>query len=383
METPPIPLVQSWARAYDAGRGGGGLLDLSQAVPGYPTADQLVGALREAVNDRSLDGYGDIEGEGELRAAFAAQQRDVLGASVASENILITSGCNQAFVVAALTLVGAGGRVMLTNPMFFNNASALDMLGIATCSVGCGEETAFMPEPERVEQALGEHRPAALALVSPNNPTGATYDADRFTAIQHICAAHGTWLIVDETYAEFISEAPGLPRHRLLQAEGWEASTVLLTSFSKAYCAPGLRVGAMTAGAAVVNEAVKVVDNLQICAPRAAQRALARSIAPLESWRAQNRSEITRRVAAFRDGFAAADGWEIVASGAYFAYVRHPFTDRDARDVCEALARDVGVVALPGSFFGQGQGQYMRMAVANVDATAAGTVGARLAAFTL
>ena len=70
LSMPAIPKVQAWARAYDGSHGP--LLDLSQAVPGYPPPPDMLKWLGEAAADPALTGYGNIEGEDELRAAYAA-----------------------------------------------------------------------------------------------------------------------------------------------------------------------------------------------------------------------------------------------------------------------------------------------------------------------
>ena len=74
------------------------------------------------------------------------------------------------------------------------------------------------------------------------------------------------------------------------------------------------------------------------------------------------------RVAALRTAFAAADtGYELVDSGAYFAYVRHPFAGRTAQWVARMLADRHNLLCLPGSMFGPGQDAYLRLAFANLE----------------
>ncbi|MBB3963554.1 aspartate/methionine/tyrosine aminotransferase [Rhizobium metallidurans] len=64
--------------------------------------------------------------------------------------------------------------------------------------------------------------------------------------------------------------------------------------------------------------------------------------------------------------------------GAYFAFIRHPFEDLSSSAVAERLAREAGVVCLPGSYFGQGQERYLRLAFANADAVSIGRLVERL-----
>ncbi|MFN4206052.1 MAG: aspartate/tyrosine/aromatic aminotransferase, partial [Agrobacterium albertimagni] len=92
LSAPPVPSVFAWARAYDGASGP--MIDLSQAVPGYPPHPDLFAWLAEAASARANAGYGPIEGEAPLREAYAAEVAAVYGAQVTADNIHITAGCN-------------------------------------------------------------------------------------------------------------------------------------------------------------------------------------------------------------------------------------------------------------------------------------------------
>jgi aspartate/methionine/tyrosine aminotransferase len=126
-------------------------------------------------------------------------------------------------------------------------------------------------------------------------------------------------------------------------------------------------LGAITAGPRIVGEITKIMDNMQICAPRAAQVAVAAALPILAEWRVANRLEISRRADALKAVMAATDGWSIAAVGAYFAFIRHPYGNTPSADVAERLAKDAGVICIPGSYFGEGQENYLRLAFANAD----------------
>jgi len=291
LSMPAIPKVQAWARAYDGKHGP--LLDLSQAVPGYPPPPQMLTWLGEAAASTDMTGYGNIEGEEDLRTAYAAHVSAQYGGNVSASEIHITSGCNQAFVAAAMTVAGFGDTLLMMNPRYFNHDSTLAILGIKTKYVDVDPANGFLPDIDAIRAALPGMR--ALALVSPNNPTGAVYPAALLDAIFTACQEAGVWLIIDETYRDFTDT-----RHGLLKRERWQDTLIQLYSFSKSFCIPGHRLGAVTAGESVIEGIAKVMDNLQICAPRAAQHATAKAIEPLAEWRAENRSEIDTRAAALR-----------------------------------------------------------------------------------
>ncbi len=371
---PPIPSVQAWARAY--GGAFGPPVDLSQAVPGYPPHPELIAMLSRAAADPSTAAYGPIEGDRVLREALAADESALYGAAIAADNIHITAGCNQAFICAALAVAEPGSRVLLSNPFYFNHETSLRMFGVGVGLVDCPAKNGFLPSPAALEAAIAADV-RAFAIVSPNNPTGAVYPPALLADLLELCRRRGIWLILDETYRDFLPAEARRP-HDLFTRAGWGDGLISLYSFSKSFCVPGYRLGAVTASPAVVAEIAKIMDNLQICAPRVGQIAVAEALPKLDAWREANRAEITFRAAALKAALAEADGWEIGAIGAYFAFVRHPFTGLPSARVAEELARRTGVVTVPGSYFGPGQEDYLRFAFANATAATIGLLPERL-----
>ena len=70
--------------------------------------------------------------------------------------------------------------------------------------------------------------------------------------------------------------------------------------------------------------------------------------------------------------------YELISSGALFAYVKHPFTGETAKQVAVRLAGEHDLLCLPGSMFGPGQESYLRIAFANAEASDMETLADRL-----
>lgn len=379
LAAPPIPSVFAWGAAYD-GRSGP-MIDLSQAVPGYPAHPEMLRLLGENAASRTYTGYGPIEGEDSLRKAYAVHLSETYGVPLAAGNVHVTSGCNQAFICAAMAIAGAGDTVLMSDPYYFNQETTLAMLGIETRFAPCDPANGFLPDIDALANAITPDV-RAVALVSPNNPTGAVYPPELLSAIYDLCAARGVWLILDETYRDFLPAGAGRP-HELFGRNGWEDTLIGLYSFSKSFCIPGHRLGAITAGPAVVEQVAKVMDNLQICPPRSAQAAVATALPLLAEWREENRREIARRVDALRATMAGVPSWRIGAVGAYFAFIGHPFDGVSSAKVAEKLAKEAGILCLPGSYFGARQEGYLRFAFANADVDTIALLKDRLQRFAL
>ena len=376
VEPPPIPQAHAWARRYDGAHGP--LLDLCQAVPGYAPHPALLERAAEAAFDPAHARYGLINGDLTLRTTYAEDLSSTYGGTIEPDQVAITAGCNQAFFLAMLTLAQRGDNILLPLPWFWNHQQTCTMLGIEPRALPCRADNAFVPDPDDAAKLI-DAATRAIILITPNNPTGAVYPFETIASFHALSEARGIMLILDETYRDFLPE--GQPRsHDLFTLPDWPAHLVQLYSFSKSYCIPGHRMGAITAASTIVQQFMKVLDCLHICPQRGVQAALAWAIPALPAWRAANRTIINRRADAMRDAFQRLPDWRIESLGAYFAYVRHPYPNRSAAQVTEHLATDLGAVGLPGSAFGPGQESHLRLAFANLELDGVTALTARLAA---
>lgn len=376
---PPIPMVKQWAQGYD--QAFGPILDLSQAVPGYPPHPDLLKMLGEAASDSAYSGYGKIEGETEFRQTYAQHVNGIYGSDLCKDNVHITAGCNQAFIATVMSVAGVGDTVLMSNPYYFNHETTLSMLGIKTRCFDLEPGKGFQPELAKLEASI-DSSVRAIILVTPNNPTGATYSASLLLDILELCQSRGIWLLLDETYRDFRNEDVSAP-HALFSNNYWKGNLVQLYSFSKSFCIPGHRLGALIGSEELVHEVTKVMDNLQICAPRPPQIAVSQSLTQLESWRLKNRKEIAARAKTLQQVMTDLPDWKISAIGAYFSYIRHPFEGAPSVDVAKGLAQSRGILCVPGEFFGQNQEQYLRIAFANADQNTLRELPKRLQGFTL
>jgi aspartate/methionine/tyrosine aminotransferase len=373
-ENPPIPHARLWAGRYEGGRGPA--LDLTQAVPGYPPHPELLSRIGEAASSLAGAGYGPIAGDAPLREALAEDASLFYGARVSGHEVAITAGCNLAFAMSMKVVAAPGDNVLLPAPWYFNHRMALTMAGVEARALPCRAEDGFVPDPARAE-ALIDHRTRAIVLVTPNNPTGAVYPPQVIHAFHELCERLGLWLILDETYRDFLTTED--PPHELFEHPSWRETLVHLYSFSKSYCVPGHRVGAVIAGPAFQQQLAKALDTLQICPARPAQSALAWAVPALREWRGANRATMAARAEACRRAIAALNGWRLDAIGTYFAYLRLPDGAPDAVAAAEELAAERGFLCLPGPFFGPGQERHLRLAFANVEAARLEEMPARLA----
>ena len=383
--TPPISEAYDWAAAYTGA--GGPLINMAQAAPSTPPDARLLAKFGEAAADPEGARYGSIYGDMPLREAYAAELSRIYGGPFEAEEVGITSGCNMAFFTVALSLAMASEAILIPAPWYFNHQMSLTLLGIEPRVLPTAAANGFVPDVATAE-ALIDSKVKAILLVTPNNPTGAVYPPATVAAFADLCRRKGIWLILDETYRDFLPEGRDRP-HEAFADPAARANIIQLYSFSKAFAMPGHRLGAIMAPKPAIAEMAKAFDTIQICPPRPGQTAVTWALTGLDAWRAGNRVEINRRGAAFRAAMAKTnvqsnhEKWEVASVGAYFAYLRHPFQGVPSWKVARELAMTRGVLALPGSYFGPAQDDHMRFAFANVGVETIAELPERLAGFSV
>jgi aspartate/methionine/tyrosine aminotransferase len=362
VEPSPIGETKRWVlgRIFPADRP---LVDLSQAVPGYPPALELRRYLGELLLDPAVHGYTPILGLPALRENYAAHLADFYGAPVAPGEVGITSGCNQAFCLALMSLAKAGDQVILPRPHYFNHDMWLRMQGIEPVSLDFRPGSGAIPAAQDAARLIGP-KTRAIVLISPNNPTGAVYPPETIHAFYELARQRGIALILDETYKDFLPE--GARPHDLFSDPDWRGTLVHLYSFSKVFALTGYRVGGIAASAGLMAEIEKAMDCVSICPPRLGQEAALYGLKNLLPWARRNTEGLKARADLLGSGLQRSNRWRLVSLGAYFAYVEHPFNGQRSTEVSKRLADEENLLTIPGDMFGAGQERFVRLAFANV-----------------
>ena len=178
---PPVMEARRWLDGvtHPADRA---LLNVSQAAPVDPPPLIMRQAIAEIVlTDPDAHLYGPVLGLPALKAEVASQWTAAYNGAIAADQVAITSGCNQAFAAAISTLCDEGSEVIVPVPYYFNHRMWLDMAGVKTVALDAGPT--LIPNAAAAAKLITP-RTRAIALVSPNNPTGVQYPAATSTAAQ-------------------------------------------------------------------------------------------------------------------------------------------------------------------------------------------------------
>jgi len=197
--------------------------------------------------------YGATEGLPALREASAAllQER---GLAAQAENLLITTGSQQAIDLLARVLVEPGEGVAVES---FNYPAALQAFRFAGARLVEVPTDAQGMDVEKLEALLRAESPRVLYVV-PNfaNPTGAVMPLARRLRLLELAAQYSVTLLEDDPYGElWFGAAPPPSLAQLNQQAGSPAQVAYMTSYSKVV-APALRLGVLLAPADIARGVV-------------------------------------------------------------------------------------------------------------------------------
>lgn len=194
--------------------------------------------------------YSTTEGAPELRAAVAART-SARGLATDPDDVIVTSGSQQALTLITAALVEPGDVVLVENPTYLAALQCFGLAGARVVPVPCDAEGIV---PEELARIVARERPKLLYTIPTfQNPTGRTLPAGRRAEVARTAARLGLWLVEDDPYGELRYEGTDIPW--LAAHPGAEDRTALLGSFSKVM-APGLRLGWLRAPAALRRAAV-------------------------------------------------------------------------------------------------------------------------------
>jgi 2-aminoadipate transaminase len=199
--------------------------------------DAFAGALADGSAGRSLQ-YSTTEGDPRLREQIARLLQDRLVPADA-DDLLVTSGSQQALTLIATTLLEPGDTVLVEDPSYLAALQCFALAGARVVPVACDDDGLI---PEALEHAAATEGAVLLYTVPTfQNPTGRTLPAERRQAVAATCARHGLWIVEDDPYGELRYDA-GPPPSPIAALEEAKGRTLAISTLSK-LAAPGLRIG--------------------------------------------------------------------------------------------------------------------------------------------
>lgn len=201
--------------------------------------------------------YGATEGYQPLRDLIARNMARY-GIIAGPENVMITSGSQQALDLIAKLLINRGDRLLVEAPTYLGALQAFNVFGADYISVPMDDDGI---RTDLLEEAIRSGPKFMYILPNFQNPSGVTISEQRRRELVDLADRHGVPIIEDDPYGQLRYEGEHLPSLVLLDRERhnghdkkYELGNVIyLSTFSKTL-APGLRLGWIVAPQEVITK---------------------------------------------------------------------------------------------------------------------------------
>lgn len=302
--------------------------------------------------------YGPTEGYYPLRE-FIAHQMSTPDHTVLPENVLITSGSQQALDLLGRVFLDPGDVILVEAPTYLGALQAWNLYDIRYQAIATDKDGM---QVEHLDEILSKIKPKWIyALPNFQNPTGVSLSAPRRKQLIELATRYQVPIIEDDAYAQLRFEGETLPSLFTLATQIGNIEHVIhLGTFSKTL-SPGLRVGWVTAPAPIINRLVQAKQGVDLHTPSFNQ-ILAQNIASSDffSKHIQSIRELYRKrrdlmLQALQRHCPPNVHWTL-PEGGMFLWLTLPTSVDSAQLLSLALTENVAFV--PGSaFFANGGGK--------------------------
>lgn len=334
------------------------VIRLGRGEPDRPTPQHVIDAAVWALQNGKTT-YTNPAGLPELRQAIARKFRDDNGLEYSPfGEIIVTSGAQEAMVVALQTLLDPGDEVIIASPHYMAYPANILLAGGKPILVPTYEEQGFELLPAAIEERITEST-KVVVLVSPNNPTAGVLTAETMEGISKVIEKHDLLAISDELYEKIVYD--DFEPVSFATLPGMRERTITINGFSKAYSMTGLRVGYMAGPEDYMKAALEPRHSLTICAATPSQYgALAALEGPVD-FLVDMLSEYSKRRATMA---AAFDDMGVSYSpplGGFYFFANIKDGGISSYEFCEKALLEHGLLFTPGSMFGDAGEGYVRI----------------------
>ena len=255
--------------------------DMISFAGGLPAAetfpvDDLKEIVTEVLEKEGADAlqYGTTEGDPLLRTMLTEKHnRD--GLNIGPENIIITTGSQQALDIIGKIFLDHGDYVLCGLPSYLGGLNAFSVYGARLKGITLDENGM---KPDELEETINRLRDLGKSIkfiyIIPDfqNPAGITIPENRRLKIIDIAVKYDLLIVEDSPYRDIRFCGTPQPMMYKLDRTG---RVLTLCTFSKIF-APGFRVGWIIGNPVVLDRIVMAKQTTDLCTPPFVQRIIAR-----------------------------------------------------------------------------------------------------------
>ncbi|MBZ4659997.1 MAG: aminotransferase [Desulfacinum sp.] len=336
------------------------VINLGVGDPDLPTPKHIIERLKEAAEDPANHQYPSYSGMNDFKGAVARWYQRRFGVDLDPVSEVITLiGSKEGIAHLPLAFINPGDLALIPSPAYPVYGVAVMFAGGTTHEMPLLKENGFLPDLDAIPADVAK-RAKLLFINYPNNPTGATAEADFFRKVVAFAREYDVIVCHDAAYTEMAFD--GYRPMSFLEVPGAKEVGIEFHSLSKTYNMTGWRLGFAVGHAKVLEGLGQIKSNVDSGAFNAVQLA---GITALESDQScvqemqaiyQERRDVLIR--GLREVGLRAEP----PKATFYVWCPTP-PGMTSAQFTSLLLKQAGIVTTPGSGFGAPGEGYVRMAL--------------------
>ena len=325
-----------------------GAINLSQGFPDFDGPIEIRKAASEAIL-RGPNQYCPSMGVESLRQAVAKKMQRFYGVEVNPyTQVTVTAGATEGLAATFLALLEPEDEIILLEPCYDLYPAMVARAGARAVFVPL-ERPGFGLPREQLMNVLS-HKTRAIVINNPQNPCGKVFSFEELDWLGRLCEEHNAFMISDEVYEHLVYDDRS--HVTLLNVPSLADRCLVISSTAKTFSMTGWKVGYVVASEPLSSAVRMSHQFLTFCTPGPLQEAMALAMEMDKSYYESLLKDYSAKRERFCNALADMGFSVLMPEGTYYASIDISTLDfEDDLAFCHYLVSEVGVAAIPSSFF--------------------------------
>ncbi|MBI3010750.1 MAG: aminotransferase class I/II-fold pyridoxal phosphate-dependent enzyme [Candidatus Omnitrophica bacterium] len=346
-------------------RRGVDVIDLGMGSPDLPPPRHVVEELIRQSRKAENHGYSRRDGvvERRLHEAIMDWYQRKFKVSLDSRNeVLPLIGSKEGISHLSLAFLNHDDIALVPNPTYPVHFNGVVMAGGILYNLPIHPENHYLPDLHNIPRSV-LRQSKMLFLSYPHNPTTAVADLKFFKDAVAWAKQHRIMIVHDFAYSDIVFDGYRAPS--IMEVEGAKEVAVEFHTLSKSYSLPGLRLGFSVGNRDILASLAKTKSYVDFGIFRAVQWAAIKALSGPQDYVHHAVATYEKRRSIFTQGLRRA-GWDVpIPKGTFYVWAKIPlkFSALTSLEFATLLVQEAGVVAAPGSGFGEYGEGFVRFAL--------------------
>jgi len=329
-------------------------ISLTLGQPDFKVPQNIKNAMISAINQGKTT-YTPNAGIMGLRAEISKYLSD-MDIIYSPEEICVTVGASEGLTSVFTAIINSGDKVLIPTPAYPAYESCVKLVGGVVVNYNLNSK--FCIDFTELKLLLDKEKPKIIVLSFPSNPTGAVLSEECKDKLICLLKERDIIIVSDEIYSALCFDDS---YSSVAQCSNLIPKTILVSGFSKMFSMTGLRIGYVCAKKEYMEHIMKVHQYSVSCAPSIAQWGALEGLISCTAEVLLMKIEFEKRRDFLYERLRLLGFECTLPKGAFYLFPSIKNFHMSSDEFCERLLSEVGVAIVPGTAFGPGGKDFIRI----------------------